>query len=83
MLATTTLARAPGGLGVKYASGPMVRPKHSARYWAKVTAGFDFSDADRVPPARFNRVLWRGLKGGKPYPASISARQVAMNADND
>ena len=27
---TTTLAQAPGGLGVKYASGPIVKPKHGA-----------------------------------------------------
>jgi hypothetical protein len=80
VLATTTVARAAGGLAAKYASGPMVKPRHSAKYWAKVTAGFDFSDADRVPPGRFNRVLWRGLKGGKPYPASISARRVAVNS---
>jgi YVTN family beta-propeller protein len=83
VLSGTTLAMASDGLGVKYASGPVVRPKHSARYWSKVTAGFDFSDADRVPPARFNRVLWRGLKGGKRYPASISARKVALNHDAD
>lgn len=56
-------------------------PKRGAKYWAKMTGGFDFSDADRVPPARFNRVLWRGVKGGKPYPASISACRVAMNRD--
>jgi DNA-binding beta-propeller fold protein YncE len=71
VLATTMLARAPGGLGVRYAKGPKVKPKHDARYWAKVTAGFDFSDADRVPPARFNKVLWDGLMGGRPYPARL------------
>jgi YVTN family beta-propeller protein len=81
VLSGTMLAMAPGGLGVQYASGPVVKPKHGARYWSKVTAGFDFSDADLVPPARFNRVLWRGLKGGKRYPASISARRVAIDRD--
>ena len=30
---------------------------------------FDFADADQVPTARFNRVLWTGLMGTKPYPA--------------
>ena len=83
VLAGTTLASEAGERGVRYASGPVVKPKHGAKYWAKVTAGFDFSDADRVPPARFNRVLWRGLKGGKPYPASITARRVGMNRDID
>jgi len=32
-------------------------------------SGFDFSQADQVPPARFNRVLWTGMMGDKPYPA--------------
>jgi phospholipase C len=56
--------------GVQYAAGPRVKPQHSATYWAKATAKFDFSDADRVPPGKFNRVLWKGLMHGKPYPAS-------------
>jgi hypothetical protein len=47
----------------------VVKPKHGAKYWSKATAGLDFSDADRVPPARFNRIVWRGLKKGRPYPA--------------
>lgn len=68
---------APGAAGVRYASGPVVRPKHSAAYWAKVTAGMDFSDADRLP-ARFNRVIWDGLMNGKPYPA----RHGRPDADN-
>jgi hypothetical protein len=33
-----------------------------------VTSAFDFSQADQVPPVLFNRVVWRGLKGDKPYP---------------
>jgi DNA-binding beta-propeller fold protein YncE len=84
VLSTTALAHGPsGGLGVKYAQGKLVKPKHNARYWAKRTAGFDFSDADRAPPARFNRVIWKGLMGHKPYPARLG-RQVADNRpDND
>src|SRR5205085_2807282 len=39
--------------------GADVKPKHDAQYWAKATAGFDFSDADRVSPYKFNRVLWK------------------------
>jgi YVTN family beta-propeller protein len=70
VLGTTSLARAPGGLGARWASGPQVKPRHGARYWARVTAGFDFTEADRVPPARFNRVLWRGMMGDRPYPES-------------
>jgi hypothetical protein len=32
-----------------------------------------------VPPAKFNRVLWNGLMGGKPYPAR-RAHPVAAKA---
>jgi hypothetical protein len=34
-----------------------------------VTAGFNFSEADQVPTAQFNRMLWTGLMGSRPYPA--------------
>jgi hypothetical protein len=70
VLATTTLALAAGGSGVRFAAGPIIQPKHDAAYWDAVTAGFDFSEADQVPPAQFNRVLWTGLMGSKPYPAA-------------
>jgi hypothetical protein len=69
VLANTQLAQVSGGLGVQFAAGPQVKPKHGAGYWAKATAGFDFSDADRVPPAKFNKVLWKGLMRGKRYQA--------------
>jgi YVTN family beta-propeller protein len=78
VLTSTALAQAPGGLGVKYAQGAIVKPKHGARYWAKRTAGFDFSDADQVPPAKFNRIVWNGLMGGKHYPTRMD-RRVADN----
>jgi len=52
-----------------------------AAYWAKATAGFDFSDADRVPPDKFNRILWKGLMGGKRYPAL--AGQTIDKRDDD
>jgi hypothetical protein len=69
VLATTTVASIAGAESLRFAAGPMLQPSHDAAYWDRVTAGFDFSEADHVPPARFNRVLWSGLMGGKPYPA--------------
>jgi YVTN family beta-propeller protein len=81
VLKTTALAQAPGGLGVRYATGANVKPRHGADYWARVTAGFDFSEADRVPVARFNRVLWEGMKGGTAYPAPRGRPATASAAD--
>jgi YVTN family beta-propeller protein len=69
LMTTTLLAQSESGeQAVKFAQGPTIKPRHNAAYWARVTAGFDFSDADLVPPARFNRVLWTGMMGSKPYP---------------
>jgi DNA-binding beta-propeller fold protein YncE len=81
VLQGTAVAQGPSGVSVRYAQGKVVRPKHDAGYWAKVTAGFDFSDADRVPPAKFNRVLWNGLMGGKPYPAIVGHQVDAKSED--
>jgi len=81
VLKTTALALAPSGLGARYAKGPDLKPSHGARYWARVTAGFDFSDADQVPPARFNRVLWEGLMKGSPYPARNASRLQARRGE--
>src|SRR5262249_46557869 len=43
VLATTTLALADRGNGLRFAAGPAILPKHDAGYWDRVTAGFDFS----------------------------------------
>jgi len=69
VLAGTMMASVGNGNSIRFARGPIVQPQHTAAYWDQVTAGFDFSEADQVPPAQFNRVLWEGLMGGKPYPA--------------
>ncbi|MBO0752179.1 MAG: hypothetical protein J2P53_08715, partial [Bradyrhizobiaceae bacterium] len=68
-------------MGVKYAEGPVVKSTHDAAYWDEATRGFDFSDADRVPPALFNKVLWKGLMGDKPYPAIHSAYTTTEAAE--
>jgi YVTN family beta-propeller protein len=80
VLATTTLSAAD--IGTKYAEGPRIVPKHDAAYWDRATRGFDFSDADRVPPDQYNRVLWTGLMDGKPYP-SVARTEATTPRDPD
>jgi YVTN family beta-propeller protein len=83
VLKTTTLALAtPGENGVQFATGPNVKPKHNAAYWERVTAGMDFSEADQVPTFKFNKVLWTGLKGGKPYPGPFPNGRAAQRKDD-
>jgi YVTN family beta-propeller protein len=81
VLGTTMLALAGGHDGVRFAAGPNVEPQHDAAYWDQVTAGFDFSEADQVPAAQFNRVLWTGLMGTKPYPAVRGQAAGTKNED--
>ena len=46
------------------------KPAHDAQYWARATEGMDFTSEDRFDFARYNRILWNGLMGNKPYPAA-------------
>ena len=59
----------------------LVVPKstHNAKYWARVTKGMDFSDADRVDSAVYNRILWKGMMGNKPYPAEAAGSKLGHN----
>jgi DNA-binding beta-propeller fold protein YncE len=55
------------------------RLKHDAKYWARVTKGMDFSDADRIDFTVYNRILWKGMMGNKPYPAGAAGSEVKQN----
>jgi len=43
-------------------------PTHDAAWWEAQTKGMDFSKEDRIPTERFNRILWKGMMGDRPYP---------------
>jgi DNA-binding beta-propeller fold protein YncE len=45
-------------------------PTHDAAWWEAKTKGFDFSQEDRIDSDRFNRIIWEGLMGEKPYPTT-------------
>jgi DNA-binding beta-propeller fold protein YncE len=61
--------------GVMYASA--AKPTHSAKYWAARTRHFDFSEEDKVDSATYNRVLWAGLMGSRPYPTERSGLDLS------
>jgi len=65
LLYNTQLALPPKPVGLV-----VPKPAHNAKYWARVTKGMDFTDADLVDPAAFNRILWKGMMGNKPYPVA-------------
>lgn len=52
---------------------------HDASYWAKVTEGMDFSMEDRLDGQKYNRILWKGLMGNKPYPSTPTGLDLREN----
>jgi YVTN family beta-propeller protein len=60
---------------------PCNNPAPDARYWARVTKGLDFDDADRIDGSAFNRILWKGLMGNKPYPAAPTGIDLRQNRE--
>jgi len=56
---------------------------HDAAYWARVTRDLDFSDADRVDPLLYNRILWKGMMHNRPYPPSLSLKNKRVRDDDD
>jgi hypothetical protein len=54
-------------------------PPRSSAYWAQAMAGQDFSQEDHLDTARFNRALWRGLRGDAPYPTRRNGRDLRAN----
>ena len=57
------------------------KPLHDAAWWADMTKGFDFTDADRNNSALYNRVLWEGTMGSKPYPTARSGLDLRHDRD--
>ena len=51
-----------------------VKPPRDAAYWIAATRGMDFSKEDAVNAEEYNRVLWRGLMGNRPYPEAREGR---------
>ena len=82
VLKTTQLSLAQGDAPVLFAEGPDIKPRHSAAYWEKRMAKFNFAEADQVPTAQFNKVLWAGMMGRKPYPGVRGKVSVAQRDDD-
>jgi hypothetical protein len=49
-----------------------LRRGHNAAYWARATRGMNFSREDAIDVQAYNRILWKGLMGSKPYPGARS-----------
>ncbi len=52
---------------------------HDATWWAMQTKGMDFSVEDHLDSAKFNRVVWQGVMGNKPYPTVRSGADLRFD----
>ncbi|MGA2183418.1 MAG: bifunctional YncE family protein/alkaline phosphatase family protein [Bryobacteraceae bacterium] len=59
------------------------KPTHNAKYWARVTKGMNFTDADLLDSTLFNRILWKGMMGDKPYPPGLRKATAEAKKDKD
>ena len=71
LLADTALPIAKTKMGLR------MRPSHDAHYWAAKTRGYDWSKEDRIPAEDYNRILWAGLAGNRPYPAAQNGKDLS------
>jgi YVTN family beta-propeller protein len=55
-------------------------PTHHAAWWEARTKGFDFSQEDRIDSDKFNRIIWEGMMGDKPYPTTRSGANLGHNS---
>jgi DNA-binding beta-propeller fold protein YncE len=60
---------------------PCNDPSPDASYWERATAGMDFRDADRLDGELYNRILWKGMLGDKPYPAAPTGADLRQNRE--
>ena len=64
-----------------HALDSLPRPTHDAAWWEAKTRGFDFSVEDRIDSEKFNRILWEGLMGDKPYPTTRSGTDLGHSSN--
>jgi YVTN family beta-propeller protein len=54
-------------------------PLHNATWWASRTQGMNFTFEDKVDSSSFNRILWAGTMGDRPYPSTRSGADLSKN----
>ena len=59
-------------------AAPIPQSTHGAAWWAAATKGYDWTHEDKIPTARFNLLLWRGLMGNRPYPTVRSGLDLSQ-----
>jgi hypothetical protein len=62
------------------APGTLAFDTHNSKYWQKRLGDMDYDAEDKLDVVRFNRELWRGMMGNRPYPETRSGLNLRKNA---
>jgi DNA-binding beta-propeller fold protein YncE len=54
---------------------------HDSQWWAEQTKGMDFSVEDHLDTPKYNRLVWVGTMGDKPYPVLRSGKNLRANRE--
>jgi len=57
------------------------KDQHDAAYWQKKIGDMDYDEEDKLDTPRFNRELWKGTMGKKPYPKQRSGKNLRENRE--
>jgi hypothetical protein len=60
-------------------SAAVPRPLHDSAWWSEKTKGFTFVKEDLNDPSAYNRILWEGTMGDRPYPGTRSGLDLRHN----
>jgi DNA-binding beta-propeller fold protein YncE len=63
------------------AAKTLARDTHDAKYWQRRLGDMDYDVEDKLDVGRFNRELWKGMMGGKPYPDVRSGLDLRHNRE--
>ncbi len=77
LMQTTLPITYPSHMSASLGDAP--KPLHNAAWWAAQTKGMDFSVEDHLDSAKFNRLVWTGVMGDKPYPTVRSGADLRVN----
>ena len=57
------------------------RDRHPSAYWQKRLGDMDYDEEDKLDTPRFNRELWKGMMGDRPYPLMRSGKDLRVDRE--
>jgi hypothetical protein len=56
-----------------------MRPLHNGTWWQNRTRNLSFDGPDRNDALAYDKLLWEGIVGDRPYPSARSRKDLRAN----